>query len=218
MAEPDKKPNDKKSGNKKPAPAPSTPGFPLAEIVVGIIVLLAGVSFAGMLFAPSAANGLVNFLGSLRSFLKVAATLISMAAVVVILYSFMRLRELGAEESRKLGLALNWNVERSQKNKRWERVEEYMSSLNSSDWKIAILEADNILDEVIERMGYKGETLGERMKNIEASDFPYLEEAWTAHKTRNAIAHKGTDYEISRSEAEQAINIYHRIFKELGYL
>lgn len=56
------------------------------------------------------------------------------------------------------------------------------------------------------------------MKNIEASDFPYLEEAWRAHKMRNAIAHKGTDYEISRSEAEQSINIYHRIFKELGYL
>src|SRR3989338_9438905 len=130
MAEPDKKPNDKKSGNKKPAPAPSPPGFPLAEIVVGIIVLLAGVSFAGMLFAPGTASGLANFFGSLHSFLKIAATLISMAAVVVILYSFMRLRELGAEESRKLGLALNWNVERSQKNKRWERVEEYRSSLD----------------------------------------------------------------------------------------
>ena len=56
------------------------------------------------------------------------------------------------------------------------------------------------------------------MKKIEASDFPYLEDAWTAHKTRNSIAHKGTDYELSRSEAERVINMYHRIFTELGYL
>lgn len=93
-----------------------------------------------------------------------------------------------------------------------------MSSSNSSDWKVAILEADNILDEITKRMGYTGETLGERMKVISATDFPYLEEAWEAHKVRNQLAHKGTEYTLARSDAEHVINIYYRIFSALGYL
>jgi hypothetical protein len=56
------------------------------------------------------------------------------------------------------------------------------------------------------------------MKAINTADFPYLNEAWEAHKIRNQIAHKGTDYTLTKSVAEYAINIYHRIFKSLGYL
>ena len=124
-----------------------------------------------------------------------------------------------AGETKKLGVALNWERERVEKNERWERVEEYMRSPSASDWKVAILEADNILDEIVERLGYRGETLGERMKNIEPSDFPFLDDAWKAHKTRNDIAHKGgPDFVLSRTLAERTINTYHRIFKELGYL
>jgi hypothetical protein len=56
------------------------------------------------------------------------------------------------------------------------------------------------------------------MKHIEASDFPMLDEAWEVHKIRNQIAHKGTDYPLTRTEAENVIDVYHRLFKELGYL
>jgi len=186
-------------------------------LVVGIIAVTSIIAFVARYFSVDG-NDVGGFFERVYSFVTTTATIISMIALIIAVYSFMRISELASAETKKLGLALNWNSERKQKNIRWERVENYMTSLNSSDWKIAILEADNILDQVVERMGYQGATLGERMKNIEASDFPYLDDAWNAHKTRNAIAHKGTDYEINRSEAEQTINIYHRIFKELGYL
>ena len=190
----------------------------IGELLLIILVILTISGVFNFLSGLFTGINVVPFFSSFFSSLKVVATFVSMLALVVIIYSFMRISELSALESKKLGLALNWSSERKQKNERWERVEQYMSSLNVSDWKIAILEADNILDDVIERMGYKGANLGERMKSIEASDFPYLEEAWQAHKMRNTIAHKGTDYELTRSEAEQTINIYHRVFKELGYL
>lgn len=189
-------------------------------LIILIILSISAVfnSFSGFISGLISGVNISSVFLNIFSFLKMIATIIAMIALVIIVYSFIRISELSAAESKKLGLALNWSSERRQKNERWERVEQYMSSLNVSDWKIAILEADNILDDVVERMGYKGANLGERMKNIEASDFPYLEEAWQAHKMRNNIAHKGTDYELTRSEAEQTINIYHRVFKELGYL
>ena len=208
---------------KPPAPKPVSTGIStnIGEIIFlfVIIALLSGVVGIGMSFMSSdSGGGVASFFKDFYNTLITVSTVLTMIAVVIAIYSFMRIGEIAAAETKKLGLALNWNSERKQKNARWERVETYMTSLNPSDWKIAILEADNILDQVVERMGYKGATLGERMKNIEASDFPYLDDAWIAHKARNSIAHKGTDYELSRSDAEQTINIYHRIFKELGYL
>lgn len=206
-----------KKFDKKPPEVKPASNIGVEALILAAVVLFA-LPFAGYLATQLPGSGVGQGFSTLVSMLKTTATIISMIALAIIVYSFLRITEMSKEESEKLGLALSWESERSQKNVRWERVEQYMTSLNPSDWKIAILEADNILDEIVERMGYKGTTLGERMKNIEASDFPYLEEVWDVHKLRNTLAHKGTNLDISRSEAEQAINIYHRVFKELGYL
>jgi hypothetical protein len=112
----------------------------------------------------------------------------------------------------------SWTSEKEKKNERWELIERYMRSNNPSDWKVAIMEADNILDDIVKKLGYPGDTLGERLKMIEASDFPYLDEVWRAHKTRNRVAHTGTDFPLSRSSAEETINAYYRSFKEMGFL
>lgn len=204
---------------KASAPIPVGVSAHFGEMILLVLALITISGLIGYVVnLASGGDGISAFFSKIYSFVTTVSSIISMIALIIAVYAFMRISELSSEETKKLGLALNWNTEKSQKNIRWERVENYMTSLNPSDWKIAILEADNILDQIVERMGYQGTTLGERMKNIEASDFPYLDDAWTAHKTRNAIAHKGTDYEINRSDAEQTINIYYRIFKELGYL
>ena len=217
---------DKPSG-KPPAKAPAPAASPwasvsapkTAEIVIAIVLLLAALPLlSNMFFPPEGGGAVATALSSLIETLKMISTVVSMAALVVAVYAYFKIQDITAEEKRKLGLVLNWSTERKQKNVRWERVEKYMLSANPSDWKIAILEADNMLDEIVERMGYKGATLGERMKTIEASDFPYLDETWQAHKLRNAIAHKGTDYPLTKSEADQAITTYHRVFKESGYI
>lgn len=215
------KPGGKPGGGKPPPPPPPTgkPGAILVEILIAVLVFLLIIPFFRLSsLAGDSVNPISSILSSIISFVTLISTVVSMVAIVIVIFSFVRIHELAAEESKKLGLTLSWENERTQKNERWKRVEEYMTSLNSSDWKVGILEADNILDEVVERMGYQGSTLGERMKKISATDFPYLEEAWEAHKIRNAVAHKGTDYALSRSDAEHIINIYYRIFSSLGYL
>ena len=209
---------EKPKSDKPKAPPPPPPSNLGTEIIILALVAVFGIPFAVYIFQALPGTEIPDLFAAFLSSIKIVATIISMIALVIVIYTFIRITELAREETAKLGLALNWNAERTQKNERWVRVEHYMVSLNSSDWKIAILEADNILDDIVERMGYKGATLGERMKNIDASDFPYLEEAWQAHKLRNALAHKGTDLVLTRSEAEQTINIYHRVFKGLGYL
>lgn len=207
-----------KPASSKPATSSSGSLVSFREIIFAAILAFIIFSILRAFYSSDSAAPVTEFFTSVLHIVKIISTVISMIALVIIIFTYIRIAEITAEEKKKLGLALSWEGERTEKNQRWTRVEEYMSSLNPSDWKVGILEADNILDEITERMGYEGATVGERMKNISASDFPYLEEAWEAHKIRNAIAHKGTDYELTRSDAEHVINLYYRIFSSLGYL
>ena len=66
-------------------------------------------------------------------------------------------------------------------NPKWKIVEDHISSEDASKWKLAIIESDIILSELLESMHLPGEGVGEKLKAIEKSDFDHIEEAWEAH-------------------------------------
>ncbi len=101
---------------------------------------------------------------------------------------------------------------------KWDEIQKKIDSENSSDWKMAIIEADSIVDEIIKGIGYKGEDLGERLKNIEPSDFDNLQNVWEAHKIRNKIAHEGDVFQITKEEAKETLEKYKKALKELKYI
>lgn len=106
----------------------------------------------------------------------------------------------------------------SVKNQRWSKIQSLMNSHNTNDWKQAILEADIILDEMLDKMQYKGDSIGEKLKQVEKSDFITLDKAWEAHKIRNRVAHGGVDWALTRGDAEKAIDNYKEVFKEFYYI
>ncbi len=105
-----------------------------------------------------------------------------------------------------------------QENKRWKDVEAHMQSTNQSDWRLAILEADIMLYDMLEQMGYPGDSIGEKLKQVESSSFYTLDEAWRAHKVRNIIAHEGAAYDLPRGEADRTIDMFRKVFKEFYYI
>jgi len=103
-------------------------------------------------------------------------------------------------------------------NERWQNVLEHIKSENPSDWKLAILESDIMLGDMMEKMGYTQDSIGEKLKAVEQSDFTTIEYAWEAHKIRNAIAHQGAEFMINRREVERVIGLYEAVFKEFGWI
>jgi hypothetical protein len=101
---------------------------------------------------------------------------------------------------------------------RWEVLKERMAGDNPEGWKVAILEADIILDEILDMSGYRGESIGEKLKKVEASDMPSLNDAWEAHKVRNAIAHQGDAFILTHREALRVMRLYERVFKDFNYI
>ena len=93
---------------------------------------------------------------------------------------------------------------------------EHSTSDNPTDWKLAIIEADIILDEILKEAGYGGASLGERLRSISPTQLESLDDAWQAHKVRNQIAHGGADFILTQRLAQDTIKQYRRVFYELG--
>jgi hypothetical protein len=112
----------------------------------------------------------------------------------------------------------NFNESIVIKNDKWQKVVKNMNSISPNDWKLAILECDIILSEILEKMGYLQESISEKLKAIEPSDFTNIESAWEAHKIRNMIAHEGSDFMINEREAKRVVGLYEAVFREFEYI
>ena len=99
-------------------------------------------------------------------------------------------------------------------NPKWEAVLKDIASSDPNKWKLAIIEADIILNDLLNKLPLPGEGIGEKLKAVERSDFDHLDQAWEAHKIRNAIAHGGSDFLLTQREAQRVIGLYKEVFNE----
>jgi hypothetical protein len=108
--------------------------------------------------------------------------------------------------------------ETSPQQKHWLKLEQMFRSKDPHAWRLAIIDADTMLEEFIDSLGYQGMNLGEKLKNMHYDNVPWLQAAWDVHLLRNKLAHEGTRYPLNEREAYRAYKIYENIFKENGYL
>lgn len=101
---------------------------------------------------------------------------------------------------------------------RWAGVQEHILSDVQGNWKIAIIDADSMLEDLLDQLGFKGENLGEKLKGIDMEKYASLKDAWEAHLFRNQIAHEGIQFEVSQPEAKRIIAIYEQIFRDFRYI
>jgi len=98
---------------------------------------------------------------------------------------------------------------------RWQTIQHYLAGQEENLWRIAILEADNLLDEILSEKGYAGQTVGEKLKQ---ANFKTIELAWEVHKTRNRIAHDGSKFILSERTARKTIAMFESILGEFKVL
>ncbi len=107
------------------------------------------------------------------------------------------------------------DTEMSQK---WEQVQTHISSNNPSDWRQAIIEADIMLENLLVKLGYKGQTMSEQFSRVAKGDFGTIDLAMEAHGVRNRIAHMGSDFKLNHIEAQRVINLYKLVFEEFFHV
>ena len=102
----------------------------------------------------------------------------------------------------------------NKKAQRWQKILDLTNSENENDWRAAIIDADNFLEEVLEENGYPGATLGEKLKT---ANFSTVQNAWEAHKLRNEIAHNSS-LVLTHRDVKRAIANFGQVFSEFYHL
>lgn len=183
---------------------------------VNMFEVLFGAFTIGGIFGE---GGALGFLGTLWTAYVVLAYLVSIIFLALYVYAsvkknlFFDLQTQALTDEEKL---YDEYYRSAPRNDRLADILNHSASENPNDWKLAIIEADIILDGLLQQRGYAGGTLGERLKGLSTNQLSTLDDAWEAHKTRNRIAHDGADFILTKHLATETISRYQRVFAELG--
>lgn len=165
-------------------------------------------------------DAFVSMLGLWWNIYSIIAILVSCLFIIGFLYAKVKYGELsGIEQAALREAEARWaaqNAAVEQKNAKWEAIQSRVTEPSPESWRVAIIEADIMLDEVLTNAGYSGQTIGEKLKTANPQSFTTVQDAWSAHKVRNEIAHVGSDFVLTQKTAQETILQYERVFREFG--
>ncbi len=97
---------------------------------------------------------------------------------------------------------------------KWSKLLEKIKSNDERDLRLAVIEADSLVDEILKSHNHPGKDMGERLKSLHSGELEFIDDLWEAHKIRNRLAHEA-DFHLPAEEAQRLIEIYHKILEEL---
>ncbi len=174
------------------------------------------VNFLSVTSQPGVMDELYRWWGTL----VILSVLFSLFLIAGTIYSVIRIFQIRRHEEERFVAAAHPVAARDipKAQLRWNRIKEEISSENEQSWKLAILEADIMLNELLDVLAYRGETMADKMKQVERADWKTIDLAWEAHKVRNSIAHQGTMVRLGDREARRVIGLYEQVFKEFQFV
>lgn len=104
--------------------------------------------------------------------------------------------------------------DREMMRRRWQEIERLIAGSGEMNRKVAVLEADKLLDAALKALAMPGSTLGERLKFAQYK-YPELRDVWWAHKIRNQLAHEAS-YHLDAGMARRAIKSFQRALERIG--
>jgi hypothetical protein len=105
--------------------------------------------------------------------------------------------------------------ERARVIKEWKRLKKNLESGEENKYKLVIIKADAIIENILDRLNYKGEDFNQKLANIPAGQVENLEEIKKAHEIRNKIIHF-EDFPVDKQLAEKTIELYEEFLKSFG--
>jgi hypothetical protein len=125
------------------------------------------------------------------------------------------------------GLRANWRlsmtgadmplISQKKMSKKWEKIMIRLEGDNVGQYKLAILEADKIVDEILEGMKLKGANMAERLEKANPAQIINIEALQKSHKIRNHIIAE-PDFVMTKEETKETIKPFQEFLEHLEYL
>jgi len=170
--------------------------------------------FHGSCYGSPGITGLSAWLANLWLWIIVVGYVLSVLALLVIIYSTVRIFELRKHEEEYYETLLLAPDTKTGSHPRWEHIQKLVEGESPSEWREAIIEADIMLEDLLTERGYDGAGVGEKLKAADPAHFKTLQDAWEAHKVRNQIAHQGSSFGLSEAITQRTVAHYEAVFRE----
>ncbi len=99
----------------------------------------------------------------------------------------------------------------------WNTIKQRVRTGDEAQCKLALVEADRLLNDVLTMAGLPGRNLDERLATMDSSQLPHYDEVCEAHRL-SMRAVSDTTLSLTASEAEAVILIYKKAFRDLGLI
>jgi hypothetical protein len=161
---------------------------------------------------------MVNFYNS--PFIFVVKIIAGIYLAILLLNIVLLLILRNVPENLRVGLkGMNMPViSKSKMQKRWNKITNYLKSDNVSQYKVAIIEADAVADEILGGIGYKGANMTEKLEQVGVAHLDdYLEALKGAHQVRNRIVHEA-EFVVDQRLAKATVGVYENFLRYLEFL
>ncbi|MDO8486604.1 MAG: hypothetical protein Q7S77_02840 [Candidatus Staskawiczbacteria bacterium] len=98
---------------------------------------------------------------------------------------------------------------------RWKKIQKRAESGSEAEYKLALIEADDFLRELLEERGFAGKNFEELVENAGKIMLPNFQEILSAHEVRNYIVYN-PDYKIDIERVKKILAIYEATTKSIG--
>ena len=110
-------------------------------------------------------------------------------------------------------------LRQSQKNsllKKWQNIENRLKSKNETSYKLALIEAEDFLSEILKKRGIEGKTLQHQIKNLYPAVLPenLFEELQKSQKVIEAILYN-PEFKLEKSKASQILSLFKEVLKRV---
>lgn len=102
----------------------------------------------------------------------------------------------------------------SKSKKQWQAIEELLLENYSSSWKLAVVKADALIENLLKQLGFKGNNLEELINSLKLRGYQNLNLLEGAHAVSKEIL-ANRDYSISQKEAQSIVEIYKKFWQEI---
>lgn len=98
---------------------------------------------------------------------------------------------------------------------RWEGVKKRLEEGSAESLRLAVIEADALVDAALKDLGFEGEHMADRLGMIDEEEVKSLDGLWRAHRLRNELVHT-PGFALTAHEAHEAVYSYESFLKEIG--
>lgn len=99
--------------------------------------------------------------------------------------------------------------------KRLDKIKKRIDEGGESEMKLALIDADDFLEETLDDRGYEGKSFEEMLNKAEALIKPIFKDVQKAHEARNSIVYD-PNYKLSKEDAKRMMDVYEKAISGIG--